>query len=342
MNSNIGRDTNRVPLYEVAPRVVPFAIGIAASDVCNFRCVYCSQASEEGIKNARIITWDDFLKIAGQIEELVEYGKSKSNGDLKIIRFIGLGEPLVNKKLPDMIKYLADRKLAKRFEVTTNASLLTKETADRLVNSGLTRLLISVQGVTEESYKNICGYKINMDEFIGQIKYFYEISRGKCELFIKTVSIALKSEEERERFYETFGPICDTISIENVIESSAGVDFNEFMPENRENLTRFNTPVKKRICCDTLFMYMNIHSAGMVDACGCVYPPLFLGNINEKPLKEIWNGERHKEYMIKHLSDRRCEIANCSKCESIEHYNGFEEDNLDNHLDEVLKKVELL
>ena len=343
MNSNIGRDTNRVPLYEVVPRAVPFAIGISVSDICNFRCIYCNRSTEAGIKDARIITWEDFIKIVNQIEELVNYGKAKGkNNELKIIRFIGVGEPLVNKMLPDMIKYLSERKLAKRIEVTTNGSLLTKEMADRLVDSGVTRLLISIQGVTAERYKEICGYNLNMDDFINQIKYFYKISRGKCEMFIKTVSVAIKSKEEERKFYDIFEPICDSISIENVIESHADVDFSNMIPKEHKNKTRFNTPMKKRLCCDTLFMYMNIHSNGMVDACGCIYPPLFLGNINNMSLKEIWNGKRHKEIMVKHLSKRRCDIGICATCQSIEHYNGFAEDDLDPHLDEVLKKVELL
>ena len=104
----------------------------------------------------------------------------------------------------------------------------------------------------------------------------------------------------------------------------------------------FNTPVKERYCCDTLFMYMNIHSTGMVDACGCIYPPLYIGNINKSTLKEIWNGKIHKEIMIKHLLKRRCDIKKCSKCQSIESYNGFKEDDLDPYLDDILEKVELL
>lgn len=343
MVSNIGRDTSRVPLHEVVPRVVPFAIGISVSDICNFKCVYCNQSTEAGIKDARVITWDDFIKTTNQIEELVKWGKEKGgDNELKIIRFIGVGEPLVNKMLPDMIKYLSERKLTKRLEVTTNASLLTKEMADKLVDSGLTRLWISIQGLTAERYREVCGYNLNMENYIDQIKYFYEISRGKCELFIKTVNISIKSDAEERMFYDIFEPICDSASIENIIESNADVDYSEMIPEKQRNKTRYNTPIKKRYCCDTLFMYMNIHSNGKIDACGCIYPPLFIGDMNEKSLKEIWNGEYHKEVMIKHLSKRRCEIGVCSKCNSIEHQNGFSEDDLDPYLEEVLKKVEVL
>lgn len=342
MNSkiNLGRDSNRVPLHTVVPRSIPFAIGIGASDVCNFKCIYCNQSTSSGIKDARIISWDDFIKIANQIEDLVN--KAEKGEELKIIRFIGVGEPLVNKKLPEMIKYLSDRKLAKRFEVTTNASLLTHDMTDRLVDSGITRMWISIQGVNSEKYKKICNFNLDMNNFLEQIKYFYDKSRGKCELFIKTVNVSIETKEEENKFYEMFSSISDSVSIENIIASNADVDYSKMLSDEDRNKTRYNTPVKKRYCCDTLFMYMNIHSNGNVDSCGCIYPPLVIGNINNQALVDIWNGTRHRDIMIKHLSKRRCDIEICSKCNSIEHQNGFPEDDLDPYLDEILERVKLL
>ena len=335
MSNVVGRDTNRVPLYSVVPRSVPFAIGISASDVCNFKCIYCNQATEEGIREARILNWTEFLLIEKQIQELINQGKDR----LKIIKFTGNGEPLINKQLAKMIKSLADKDLADRYEVTTNGSLLTHELSDELIDSGLTRLLISVQGISNEKYKKVCGFNIDMDKYISEIQYFYEKSRGKCSVHIKTVNIAIDSDEEKRQFYDMFSGISDTISIENIIASNDGIDYSEMLSDEEMNTTRYNTPLKKKICCDTLFMYMNIHSNGDVDTCGCIYPPLFTGNIFEESLVDLWNGKQHKEYMIKHLTGERNTIERCSKCQSIDHYCSFEEDNLDDHLDEVLEKV---
>lgn len=337
-NIVVGRDTNRVMLHSVVPLAIPFAIGIAPSDICNFKCIYCNQATERGIVDARIISWNEFLTIATQIQDLID----KAGSRLKIIRFIGNGEPLVNKMLPDMIKYVSDRNMADRYEVTTNGSLLTEEMSDRLIESGLTRLLISVQGVTASKYKEICGYNIDMEKFVEQIRYFFNKSRGRCRVVIKTVNVSVQDENDRRRFYEMFENICDDINVENILETSDGVDFSSFMPESERGKSRYNMEVGERICCDTMFMYMNIHSSGDVDTCGCIYPPLFIGNIYKTPLSRLWNGEKHKEYMIKHLTGRRCEIGVCAKCQSILFQSGFKEDNLDPYLDEVLDRVKKL
>lgn len=333
----IGRDTDRVELWRVAPRSVPFAIGLTPSDICNFRCNYCNQSTEAGIRDAQILKWDDFITLTHQIEDLLEVGTD----DLKIIRMIGNGEPLINKKLPEMIGYLAEKKYAPRIEVTTNGSLLTHEYADALIDAGLTRLLISVQGNTTKKYKEICGFNMDMEKFIDQISYFYE-HRKQCTLFVKTVNVALDGTSDEQLFYDIYSNISDIVSIENVMDACADVDYSTVTDRDVKHVTRYGGELKEKKCCDTLFMFLNIHSNGDADCCGCKYPPLYIGNVYKNPIKELWNGKMHKEIMMKHLRGRRDDISLCSNCASIESYGTFPEDNLDGHLEEILDRVKNL
>ena len=331
------RDNNRVELWKVAPRSVPFALGLAASDICNFKCIYCGHSTPKGIKDARILTWDDFLIIAHQIEELLESGKD----DLKIIRFIGNGEPLVNKLLPDMVRYISERKYTSRIEVTTNGSLLTHEVSDALLDSGLTRLLVSVQGTTSKKYKEICGYNLDYDKYLEQIAYFYQ-HKKECGLYVKTVDVALEDKDDEQTFLEMFKPICDMVCVEQLMNGYSDVDYSFITAKDVDHVARYGGDYKTKVCCDTMFMYMNIHSNGNVDCCGCKYPPLFIGNIFNTPLNKIWNGDVHKMMMEKHLQGKRQEILCCSDCASIESFNTFPNDNLDAHLKEVLERVQRL
>ena len=333
----VGRDLNRVPLHTVVPREVPFAIGIGPTDFCNFRCNYCYQ-SANGVRDPKTLEEDDFKKIVGQIEKLIKNGDK----DLKIIRFIGNGEPLINKKIVNMVEYVNRRKLAKRCEIVTNGSLLTHKLSDDLISAGLTRLCISIQGVSSDKYKEICDYNIDYDKFIDEISYFYKKSRGKCRLFVKTVNTAVRLHEEQKKFYDIFENISDEIGIENVIDAAEDIDYTKILTEEEQKKTRYNIKLTERKCCDTLFMNMNVHANGDVDVCGCIYPPLFIGNIYKTPLDELWNGTCHKEIMLKHLLGKRNDIKACSKCKSINYYNALESDNLDPYLDEVLNKVEKL
>ena len=97
---------------------------------------------------------------------------------------------------------------------------------------------ISVEGLTEESYKRIAGYNINYDEFISNIRDLYERKDSSLSLYIKVVDHAVvKSEEgrptidltadEKQYFYDTFGEISDEMSIENVVPQWAETDQND-------------------------------------------------------------------------------------------------------------------
>ncbi len=243
-----GRDTNRGELWKVVPRKIPFALGITPSDVCNFRCNYCNQSTPAGIADARVLSWEDFIILADQIEKWVNSVDER----IKVIRLIGNGEPLINKKLPDMIRYIREHNFADRIEITTNGSLLSHEMSDRLIEAGLTRLLISVQGISEKKYKEICGYQIDFEKYLEQIRYFYA-HRGNCNLFIKTVDVALENEEEKKEFMRMFSSMADEVSIENIIKACADVDYGTITSKDIDNMTRYGTQFVKKMCCDTLF-----------------------------------------------------------------------------------------
>lgn len=238
-----------------------------------------------------------------------------------------------------MVKYCSDHHISDRIEVTTNGSLLTHELSDRLIEAGLTRLLISVQGVTEEKYQKICGYKLNFEKFIEEIGYFYN-HRKNCKLYIKTVDIALDNEAEKEKFFEIFSPICDMLSVERILRTFDDVEYDNFMLKS-DGYTRYGYKFQERKCCDSLFMRLNIATNGDVSACACQWPPLVIGNIYKTSLKDIWNKGIHKEYMIKHLKGLKNTIPRCAKCESMS-YAGHPMDNLDEHVNEILERVEKL
>ena len=331
-----GRDENRVPLYKVVPLKVPFSIGIGTSDFCNFRCNYCAQSTSKGIGiTPQILSWDKFVNIISQIEEMLE----KNGVDrIKNFQICGIGEPLICKEVPQMISYVKKRGISDRIELTTNASLLTHELSKDLIAAGLTRLLISVQGVNKEAYKQICGYDIDFERFVEEIGYFYQ-NKKTCSVYIKIADVALQDGQD-ELFYDIFSPIADMVNIEQIMDGFTNVDYTGMIEKNRKK-TRYGYDWKERICCDSLFMRMNIASNGDVNACGCQWPGLPIGNINKKTLDQIWNGEVHKKYMQLHSSGNRNMIVKCRNCESIS-YAGHPMDDLDEHLDEILERVNKL
>ena len=82
--------------------------------------------------------------------ELFERILSEVQATTHTMQFYFQGEPLLNKQLPEMIARAHRARLYTI--VSTNAQALSKEIANALVNSGLSRIIVSIDGFSEESY----------------------------------------------------------------------------------------------------------------------------------------------------------------------------------------------
>lgn len=73
------------------------------------------------------------------------------------------------------------------------------------------------------------------------------------------------------------------VHIEQIMDGFTNVDYTGMIEKHRKK-TRYGYDWKERICCDSLFMRRSIAAAtnGEVNACGCQWPGLPIGNINKK------------------------------------------------------------
>ena len=86
-----------------------------------------------------LLTMELFLRILDDVKEHAH-----------TMQFYFQGEPLLNKQLPEMIA--AAHQVGLYTIVSTNAQALTPEMANALVKSGLSRIIVSIDGFSEESY----------------------------------------------------------------------------------------------------------------------------------------------------------------------------------------------
>ena len=140
---------NRTKLETVIPLNTPFIIFIDPSDKCNFRCKFCPTGNIELMKNTQgrnfgVIDFNLYKKI---IDDLKDF-----ENKIKVIRLYKDGEPLLNPNFPDMIKYAKDSGYVDRVDTTTNASLLNKDLSLKIINAGLDRINISIEGMNSKQY----------------------------------------------------------------------------------------------------------------------------------------------------------------------------------------------
>lgn len=309
-------DTNRKKLADIIPLSAPFTIFIEPTRYCNFKCFYCLHSTKDDKNGAwgklgyriKHMQFGMYEKILYDIKEFPERPKR--------IVFSGLGEPLMNPQLPKMIAKAKELNIADRLDILTNASLLTPELADVLIEAGVTRIQISLQGLDALKYKEVAKVDLDFSKFYDNLKYLYE-HKGDCTIFIKIIDALLDSEEDKNRFYNLFGDICDQIYIEHLITLQPPMGDHKGLADNSRNL--HNEEVSYRHVCAVIFYMLQIDVDGNVYPCPVSGLPqeLIIGNIHVESLNRIWNGEKRINLIREHLKFNRNKIPGCSECVSI-------------------------
>ena len=307
---------NRVNLYEVLPLDTPYSVGICASQICNIQCKYCihslgkNELEEKGF-SYKHIDWEIFLKTVEQLKEFPNKIKSITIG--------GQGESLANPRFPEMVSVLRKADVAEDLSFITNAILLTKEKSKAIIDAGLNRIFISLQGLSSEKYEEICGRKIKFDKYVENIRYFYEYSRGKCQVNIKIADIALE-EGDKEKFFNLFGNICDTIHIETIKPLYADVNYINILGEGKSGqdmtITRFGRPHVKQKACYLSFYMLTVDPDGEIRPCGAPFNPCKgMGNVKTTTLVKAWNGKAYRQFCLDMLEGKRFENPICRDCD---------------------------
>jgi radical SAM protein with 4Fe4S-binding SPASM domain len=245
---------------------------------------------------------------------------------------IGLhGEPTLHPMLPEMIRYLKSKDVVNIIELFTNGSLLNPKLNKELIEAGLDRVNMSIEGLTTEKYREVTGVPVDMAKFVGNVKNLYEARKG-CKIYIKIVDIGL-SREDKNKFYETFGDICDEIFIENVVPQ-----WNEINKFDVDTTGMYGQKVDRyKEVCPFPFMYLHFNFDGSTSPCTLDWgKQVLIGDVSKESALEIWKGRRLQDLQIKLLEKKRDNIPFCDKCLAPV---VCCTENLDDHAGMLLEKI---
>lgn len=301
---------NREPLAENIPLDTPWVIFVDPSDVCNFRCKFCPSSDVRLLKeNNRSLLRMDFNLYKKIVNDICKFDKP-----IKVLRLYKDGEPLLNPRFADMVNYARESGCCERVDTTTNASLLNPKRNLDIINAGLNRINISIEGINRKQYLEFSGNSINFKWLVYNITHFYN-HRKDCEMFIK-INGDLLNEEDKQKFYDIFGDICDGISIEHTMNCWYGFEGSK----QNEEVGIYGQPIDKIDVCPYVFYSMSINSDGTVSLCFVDWARrLIIGDVNKQSVKEIWDGEKIWEYQDTFLQKKRNELPICSRCNQLSH-----------------------
>lgn len=299
----------RTPLENVIPLKAPFIMFIDPCGACNFRCNFCPCNKSDYNKEERhkLMTFEQFTKVIDDVAQFEE--------PVKVIYLYGFGEPLINKDLPRMARYLKDKNVCREIRLVTNGSLLNPEMNQKLVDSGIDLIRISVEALDSEAYEKLCDFKMDYDKFVDNISDLFKRSRGKLKIAAKIVNATLDTEEKVNRFFEIYKPITDFQFIEDIVDGWP--EFEE-MTSLKEAKVEANNWIWKRehyTKCSFSLVMMMVHANGSVCPCPNDWKmSLSYGNAFDESVVDLWNSKKLQEFRLQHLEKGRAEIAFCKHC----------------------------
>jgi MoaA/NifB/PqqE/SkfB family radical SAM enzyme len=293
-----------------SPLPAPMSVYLEPTNICNFKCVYCPESFpdfEERSGGLHRLDMTGFDSVARQILEM---------GRLKVLNFYMMGEPLVNRALPEMIQRAVELGVSERTALTTNATLLDSRVASRLVASGLDYLRVSIYGGTEEASTRRTGSRIKLSRIVDNVRAFRDLrnNEGRNSPFIYVKMIDSGSLDENAAFLETFSPLADEARIEPVMNWNDPEEGN-LAQRDRSELLSHDYFRHKKNACTFPFYTLVIHSDLRVSVC-CVdwAKEAVVGDLKRESLRSIWFGQALKEFRLTHLRGERQTLAACRNC----------------------------
>ncbi|HMV15931.1 MAG TPA: SPASM domain-containing protein [Chitinophagales bacterium] len=288
----------------------PFSISFEPTTSCNLRCPECPSGLRAFTRPIGMLVPAFFEKT---IDELSNH--------LLYLTFYFQGEPYLNTKFLDMVRYAKQKNIYTA--TSTNAHYLTDDVAKRTIESGLDRLIISIDGTTQETYQS---YRVG-GHLYKVIEGAKNMVKWKKELKAKTPYIIFQFlvVKPNEHQIDDLKKIAKEIGVDEVILKTAQVyDYkngNPLIPEN-EQYSRY-----KKNNDGTYSIKNNLENScwKLWHSCvitwdGKVVPCCFdkdaqhqLGNLQTHSFSQIWNNDLYKNFRTQLVKGRK-EIDICKNC----------------------------
>lgn len=321
-------------LKEALPLRTPYVIHIDPCDTCNFHCKFCPSGNLELMKktNGRGHGPIDFNTYCGIIDSLKEFPDP-----VRVIRLYKEGEPLLHPRFAELVSYAKASLKVQRVDTTTNASLLTKDRSLAIIEAGLNRINISVEGINAEQYREFSGHKMRYEEFVDNIAFFYD-NKKQCEMNIKINGDILTADQEEE-FYSIFGNITDGISVERTIDYWP--KYKEMKVDYDESVTLLGGTSREVQICPYVFYEMCINSDGSYSLCrfDWNHAMMMAPHVSAPATpKKIWDSIVLWQFQQQFLRKERLQmtVLSCPKCGILKQ--GVPED-LDRFAEEILENM---
>jgi len=291
----------------------PFFISVEASNYCNLHCPECPVGIDEAPR-PHPATFDE-AKYRTLIDEL--------KITLFHVIFYFQGEPFLHRSLSSLIKYAHDARIYT--STSTNGHYLTEKTANEIVLSGLDKLIISIDGSTQDVYEK---YRKggNLQKVIDGIK---SVVASKKKLhsvtpFIEIQFIVFKTNEHQMNDMKLLAKLLDVNKL--VFKTAQIYDFeygsnllttiDKYARYKKGDNGKYKIKSSLPNHCQRLWGGAVVNTQGEVLPCCFDKASEFsFGNINEQSFVANWHSAKASNFRAEILKNRK-QFEMCRNCTS--------------------------
>jgi radical SAM protein with 4Fe4S-binding SPASM domain len=289
---------------------MPVSISIEPTTSCNLRCPECPSGLRSFTRPTGMLDQNLFRNIIDQLSPTLSY-----------LTFYFQGEPYLHPSFTEMVRYASDKGVYTA--TSTNAHYLTETAARKTVEAGLDRLIISIDGTSQDTYQS---YRIG-----GSLEKVIEgtnnIIRIKRELKSSTPHVIfqfLVVRPNEHQIPEVYA-LAKQLGVDQVVLKTAQIyDYengSDLIPQQGKYSRYAKQPdntyaIKNKLSNECWKMW---HSC-VITWDGKVVPCCFdkdaqyvMGDLSQQSFREIWNGDTYLKFRSS-LFKSRNEIEICKNC----------------------------
>jgi radical SAM protein with 4Fe4S-binding SPASM domain len=298
---------SRLPFSLVYPPVFM----IEPTNTCNGLCPLCPVGAKIDTRRKGHFRYDDFVVLVDEIRDFA-----------KVIIMNFAGEPLLNPQIGKLVAYAESNGI--RTVIGTNGTL---EKSEELVTAGVSEILFSLDGATEESYRQYRTYRDGTG-YATVIDNLRKIVEKKRELRVEKPDIILQFVVFKHNEHEIgeimklgkdigvdgidFKPVC----INDFFESPLNEMIEKFQPKEWEAYRyKSGGPVLKPPWCSFSFHETEILWNGDVTTCCYDYDGNHVvGNVfSDGGFRKVWKSKKYRDIRRKIVKQ---ELKICNVCDN--------------------------
>lgn len=275
----------------------PVHLDIELINTCNYSCRFCEHGrnpKNNYYRKEKVLAKNKVFEI---LKECASVG-------VRSVQFSVINEPLLYPHIVEVVEYSSILGFDDIFFMS-NGSLLNKYISEKLLKAGLTKLMVSIDAFSPETYEKIRNSK-KYNKVVQNVLQFVEM-RDQIGRRLPLVRISFLitpfNKHEAKDYEKYWKDKVDFIAFQNLIHTKG------------DNVNRQTTKDIKGYRCNMPNFRITVKADGSVKPCCTSYGDMLnFGNIYKSSIQDIYESDCWKDFQDMHENGEWYKHSVCKKC----------------------------